>query len=236
MAIQDTNSGLIAAQVARVLEDRNADGAYVPTVETLRSRLASMESETWEPRYSTWRHGGSYVDNVFHAGGGIGCIASARHTASKKHESACFDLGKFGTRDAAARAERDFAVAVTRGVLAALEAPAPVDYDTLLTAFYAAREALHAASIRRIASLIPAGDHLIVGIEDDMGTGASYLAVKGCSWGDSEDWDDVYVVQETLVNMDIHDHLNAERVLESYIDGDPRAGLQYVIESSNGGE
>lgn len=236
MAIQDTNSGLIAAQVARVLEDRNADGAYVPTVETLRSRLASMEAETWEPRYSTWRHGGSYVDNLFHAGGGIGCIASARHTASKKHESACFDLGKFGTRDAAARAERDFAVAVTRGVLAALEAPAPVadDYETLLMAFYEAREALHAASIRRIASLIPAGERVIVDIEDDMATGASYLSVAGCSWVDLQAWDDAWTVQETLVNMCVTN--DEESVLDSYLEWGPGTGLQYVIESSNGGE
>lgn len=236
MAIQDTNSVLIAAQIARVLEDRDADGAYVPTVETLRSRLATMESETWEPSYSTWRHGGSYVDNLFHAGGGIGCIASARHTSSKKHESASFDLGKFATRDAAARAERDFAVAVTRGVLDALDAPVADDYDALLMAFYEAREALHAASIRRIASLIPAGERVIVGIEDDMETGASYLAVKSCSWRESETWDDVYVVQETLVNMDVHDHLAAELVLDSYLEGGPGTGLQYVIESSNGGE
>jgi len=74
------------------------------------ARRARMERDDWAPEYSSWRHGGSYITNVILPGGGCGCIASALHTISGKFESACFDLGTFPTRDAAARAERAHAI------------------------------------------------------------------------------------------------------------------------------
>lgn len=75
-------------------------------------RREAMEADDWIPEYEYWRHGGSYVTNVVFPSGAVGCVASARHTLSGKFESACFDLGTFKTRDAAARAERAHAISL----------------------------------------------------------------------------------------------------------------------------
>lgn len=91
-------------------------------MDTVRRRVAFMESDAWEPCYSRWRHGGSYVDSVIYPGGAIGCIGSAATSASGTFAPVCFELGQFRTRDAAARAERAFAVEVGRAVLAMAEA------------------------------------------------------------------------------------------------------------------
>lgn len=77
-------------------------------------RRKEMERVIWTPRYSHWRHGGSYVTNIVFPSGACGCIASAAHTRSGKFESACFDLGTFPTRQAAAFAERAYAMKLWR--------------------------------------------------------------------------------------------------------------------------
>lgn len=73
----------------------------------------AFESGVWTPTYSPWRHGGSYVDNIVYPSGAVGCIASARHTASKQFEIACppsWPGDQFKTRDAAAYAEAQLAL------------------------------------------------------------------------------------------------------------------------------
>jgi hypothetical protein len=75
-----------------------------------RAARDQMDREDWEPIYEKWRHGGSYVTNLIYPNGAVGCIASARHTASGKFEIACHhDAGTFPTRRAAAFAEREIA-------------------------------------------------------------------------------------------------------------------------------
>lgn len=67
-----------------------------------------MNADAWTPQYSTWRHGGWYVDNVRHASGAVGCVS--RNYPDGKWRIVCFNDGRtFKSRDAAARAERAIA-------------------------------------------------------------------------------------------------------------------------------
>lgn len=72
----------------------------------------------WEPVYSSWRHGGWYVNNVLHLTGACGCVSN--NYPDKKWRIVCDrrrgELGEegdftFPTRDAAARAEFELAAA-----------------------------------------------------------------------------------------------------------------------------
>lgn len=78
------------------------------------ARRERMERDDWEPTFSPWRHGGSYVDNITYPEGAVGCIVSARHTYSGKFQIACGPSEvvdeKYSTRRAAAFAEREHAM------------------------------------------------------------------------------------------------------------------------------
>lgn len=68
--------------------------------------------DTWEPEYDRWRHGGWYVTNVRYPSGAVGCVS--RNYPDRKWRIVCRDHGQtYPSRDAAARAERDFAIAET---------------------------------------------------------------------------------------------------------------------------
>jgi hypothetical protein len=58
-------------------------------------------------RYSKWRHGGWYVDNVRYPSGAVGCVS--RNYADGKWRIVCHPQGEdaptFKTRDEAAAAE-----------------------------------------------------------------------------------------------------------------------------------
>ena len=76
------------------------------------SRYGALNDPAWTPTYSRWRHGGSYVDNLYRPSGAVGCIASARHTDDGLFHIACDprpadrQVG-YRTREAAAYAERE---------------------------------------------------------------------------------------------------------------------------------
>ena len=111
------------------MSETNAERSARIERENMANRLrarASMERGDWEPEYSSWRHGGSYVHGIVFPNGGIGCIASARHTQSGKFESACFpdEVGQHKTRRAAAFAEREHAMRLWREWDAAQESQA----------------------------------------------------------------------------------------------------------------
>lgn len=62
----------------------------------------------WRPRFAKSRYGGYFITNLYYPDGAVGCIVSARHTASGKFELACPPAGydkKFRTRKEAAYAE-----------------------------------------------------------------------------------------------------------------------------------
>lgn len=74
------------------------------------------DKETWSPRYEPWRHGGWYVTNVQYPSGAVGCVS--RNFADKKwrivNETSVMEsstVRTFPNRDAAARAERESALA-----------------------------------------------------------------------------------------------------------------------------
>ncbi|WP_175047945.1 DUF5983 family protein [Duganella vulcania] len=79
----------------------------------------------WQPVFTSWRHGGWYVSNVRHLGGGCGCVS--RNYPDRKWRIVCDprrkDLGQegdftFPSRDAAAFAEREMANATIAAELA----------------------------------------------------------------------------------------------------------------------
>lgn len=64
--------------------------------------------ETFVPRYSRWRHGGWYIDNLRYPSGAVGCVTN--NFADRRWRIACDprpfeDQPHFRTRDEAARAE-----------------------------------------------------------------------------------------------------------------------------------
>lgn len=75
-------------------------------------------TDTWQPAYSPWRHGGWYVTNIRYPSGACGCVS--RNYADRKWRIACdsrpFDSPgtTYRSRDEAARAERAL---VASGVL-----------------------------------------------------------------------------------------------------------------------
>lgn len=70
-----------------------------------------MTAPTWTPSYSPWRHGGWYVDNVRYPSGAVGCVS--RNYPDRKWRVVCAgqDDVTYPSRDAAARAEREQAIA-----------------------------------------------------------------------------------------------------------------------------
>lgn len=71
-------------------------------------------SKQWIPRYSEWRHGGWYVDNLRYPSGAVGCVS--RNYPDGKWRIVCdprphHEQPTFRSRDEAARAERDLIVA-----------------------------------------------------------------------------------------------------------------------------
>lgn len=138
-----------------------------------RSFRDAVEAGTWEPRYSNWRHGGSYVDNIVYPSGAVGCIASSRHTRSGRFEIACSPAEhdeKYRTRDEAARAEAEIALsqwadALREEVASVANAVATLadvmdqteDADDLYEAFQwvevaAIANVLHASGASRVAA------------------------------------------------------------------------------------
>jgi hypothetical protein len=91
--------------------------------------MSTADTEQWTPVYSKWRHGGWYVNNVRHPSGAVGCVSSnyadgkwrivcdSRPDAHEKHT--------YKTRDAAARAEHELAIAAYAALRAAAEAIYP---------------------------------------------------------------------------------------------------------------
>lgn len=77
-------------------------------------RREFMARDDWEPVYEPWRHGGSYVSNIVYPSGAVGCIVSARHSATGRFHVACGPAEltevKHKTRRAAAFAERAYAL------------------------------------------------------------------------------------------------------------------------------
>ena len=77
----------------------------------------------WEPVFSPWRHGGSYVTNIRYPNGACGCIVSARHSTDGFFHIACgpeeLTSIKFKTRRAAALAERAYVEKLINGRLTA---------------------------------------------------------------------------------------------------------------------
>ena len=78
-----------------------------------------MKTQQFVPSFTRWRHGGWYVLNVRHIGGGCGCVSN--NYLDGKWRIVCDprrgNLGEegdftFPTRDAAARAEHDLVQAV----------------------------------------------------------------------------------------------------------------------------
>lgn len=66
----------------------------------------------WQPKFARWRHGGYYVTNVRYPSGGCGCVSNNfpdRLWRIMTHT----DGPTFRSRDAAARAERDYAASLT---------------------------------------------------------------------------------------------------------------------------
>lgn len=87
---------------------------HARAVKRYRAFRDAIDAGTWTPAYDYWRHGGSYVTNVVYPSGAVGCIASARHSRSGRFEIACAPAGHdetYRTRDAAARAEAEIALA-----------------------------------------------------------------------------------------------------------------------------
>ena len=82
-------------------------------------RYRALSDPSWKPTYSRWRHGGSYVDNLYYPSGAVGCIASARHTVDGLFRIACDprledqQVG-YRTREAAAYAERGMVLCMWR--------------------------------------------------------------------------------------------------------------------------
>lgn len=84
--------------------------AIVEAVERQARTLARQNAPDWTPTYSSWRHGGWYVDNLSYPSGAVGCVS--RNYADKKWRIACdprpFETAPtFKNRDDAARGERD---------------------------------------------------------------------------------------------------------------------------------
>src|SRR4051794_13911366 len=91
--------------------------AYLPDTEAVvamverQARTLRYQSDIdWTPTYSSWRHGGWYVDNLSYPSGACGCVS--RNYADKKWRIACDprpleEQPTFKNRDEAARAERD---------------------------------------------------------------------------------------------------------------------------------
>lgn len=81
--------------------------------------MAATVAECWTPSFSSWRHGGWYVDNVRYPSGAVGCVS--RNYADKKWRIVCDERpGSFPggdndhtypNRNAAAQAEREVAEA-----------------------------------------------------------------------------------------------------------------------------
>jgi hypothetical protein len=88
-----------------------------------RARRAAAEvpvpTEQWTPSFSSWRHGGWYVDNLRRAGGGCGCVS--RNYPDRKWRIVCDPRNgsypggpndhTYPSRVAAARAERELVAA-----------------------------------------------------------------------------------------------------------------------------
>jgi hypothetical protein len=70
-----------------------------------------MPDAQWTPMYEPWRHGGWYVVNLHYPSGAVGCVS--RNYEDHKWRIACGNNHDqtFPNRDAAARAERDKALA-----------------------------------------------------------------------------------------------------------------------------
>lgn len=84
--------------------------------------MTTTTEQTWTPVYSPWRHGGWYVDNLRYPSGAVGCVS--RNYADKRWRIVCDDRPgswpggpddhTYPSRDAAAEAERELALAPTR--------------------------------------------------------------------------------------------------------------------------
>lgn len=82
-------------------------------------RYRALNDPSWKPAYSRWRHGGSYVDNLYRPSGAVGCIASARHTVDGLFRIACDPRPEdqqvgYRTREEAAYAEREMVLSMWR--------------------------------------------------------------------------------------------------------------------------
>lgn len=69
-------------------------------------------ADDFTPTYEHWRHGGWYVTNVQYVTGAVGCVS--RNYPDRKwriveHRAPFAEQPTFPNRDAAARAERDYA-------------------------------------------------------------------------------------------------------------------------------
>ena len=70
------------------------------------------KESAWAPEYEPWRHGGWYVTNVRYPNGGCGCVS--KNFEDGKWRIVCGEgfvgMMTFPSRDAAARAERVYAL------------------------------------------------------------------------------------------------------------------------------
>ena len=90
-------------------------------MEHAMKRYDYSPTEEWEPVFSPWRHGGSYVTNLRYPNGACGCIVSARHSDDGFFHIACgpreLTSIKFKTRREAAYAERAYVEKLIDGLL-----------------------------------------------------------------------------------------------------------------------
>lgn len=92
-------------------------GEPLPTHGNYAQIVTMPANEEWQPQFSSWRHGGWYVDNLSYPSGAVGCVS--RNYPDKKWRIAC-DPRPFETRPtfpnriAAARGERDLIAALNR--------------------------------------------------------------------------------------------------------------------------
>lgn len=109
--------GISIAPYFRVKAESSDGFGYVEGAEHYfaAAELPQNRSE-WQPTFSAWRHGGSYVDNLRYPSGAVGCVS--RNYPDHKWRIACdnrpFDARPtFPNRTAAAFGERDL---IARGV------------------------------------------------------------------------------------------------------------------------
>lgn len=102
------------AHYAEHPEKRREHDDGTPTAREIERQILRHSDPMMFMRYEPWRHGGSYTA-VTYPGGAVGCIASARHTASKRFEIACDprpERDTYRTRDEAAHAERELVLSI----------------------------------------------------------------------------------------------------------------------------